>query len=218
MLRSCFIATMAGMMVLGEAQARQVDRPITDNDPDVMDIAKTPTTDLNITKEEIPPVLIAAVEKPYDLRGLDKCPPLVAAVQELDSILGPDFDLPQEARERVSPGRVAKWMVSSFIPFRGLIRELSGANAQERAVQAAIQAGLARRGFLKGLGAARQCQYPASPATPEVIKAYLAQDKKDEGDKKNEDGKKDNEETGPVEERTQAGVRIVSEPVIQPIP
>lgn len=212
---TCFIVAAAGMLALGEAQARQPDRPITDNDPDVMDIAKTPTTDLNITKEEIPPVLIAAVEKPYDLRGLDKCPQLVAAVQQLDAILGPDFDLPQEARGRVSPGRVAKWMVSSFIPFRGLIRELSGANAQERAVQAAIQAGLARRGFLKGFGAARQCPHPASPATPEVTKAYLAQNEQDERD---EGDKTKKEETSPAEERTSSGVRIVSEPVIQPTP
>ena len=124
----------------------------------------------------------------------------------------PDFDLPQEARERVSPGRVAKWVVSSLIPFRGLIRELSGANAQERAVQAAIQAGLARRGFLKGLGAARRCQYPAGPATPEVVKAHLAQNSDDDGanDKR--------PETGPAEERTKSGIRIVSEPVVQPLP
>lgn len=138
---TCLIIAIAGFLTLADARARQADRPITDNEPDVMDIAKTPTTDLNITKEEIPAVLIAAVQKPYDLTGLGKCPQIAAAVQELDTILGPDFDLPQEARERVSPGRVAKWVVSSFIPFRGLIRELSGANAQERAVQAAIQAG-----------------------------------------------------------------------------
>lgn len=211
MRRTCFIIAIAGVLAAGEAQARQADRPITDKDPDVMDIAKTPTTDLNITREEIPSVLIAAVQRPYDVTGMSKCPQLIAAVQELDSILGPDFDLPQEARERVSPGRVAKWVVSSFIPFRGLIRELSGANAQERAVQAAIQAGLARRGFLKGLGAARRCGYPASPATPEVIKAYLAQDKPGEGDKQKG-------EPAPPEERTKSGVRIVSEPVIQPTP
>ncbi|HKT86319.1 MAG TPA: hypothetical protein VJQ77_09565 [Novosphingobium sp.] len=212
MYRICFVIAITGILAAGEAQARPVDRPITENEPDVMDIAKTPTTDLNITKEEIPPALIAAVQNPYDLSGLGKCPQLAAAVQELDSILGPDFDLPQEARERVSPGRVAKWVVSSLIPFRGLIRELSGANAQERAVQAAIQAGLARRGFLKGLGAARRCQYPAGPATPEVVKAHLAQNSDDDGanDKR--------PETGPAEERTKSGIRIVSEPVVQPLP
>lgn len=211
---TCLIIAIAGFLTLADARARQADRPITDNEPDVMDIAKTPTTDLNITKEEIPAVLIAAVQKPYDLTGLGKCPQIAAAVQELDTILGPDFDLPQEARERVSPGRVAKWVVSSFIPFRGLIRELSGANAQERAVQAAIQAGIARRSFLKGLGAARRCAYPAAPATPEVIQAYLAEVGKDDDN----DPKRKQDEPSPAEERTKAGVRIISEPVIQPTP
>ena len=212
----CLAIAALGALALTPAEARQPDRPITDNDPGVMDVAKTPTTDLNITREEIPAVLIAAVEKPYDLTGLDKCRPLTAAVEELDAILGPDFDLPQEARDRVSAGRVAKWVVSSFIPFRGLIRELSGANAQERAIQAAIQAGLARRGFLKGVGAVRRCGYPASPATPQAIEAYLAETgrpgEKGQAEKTEAHGEK------PAQERTSSGVPIVSQPVVQPIP
>ncbi|WP_229735870.1 hypothetical protein [Novosphingobium endophyticum] len=216
MHRFCLAMAALGALALTPAEARQPDRPITDNDPGVMDVAKTPTTDLNITREEIPAVLIAAVEKPYDLTGLDKCRPLTAAVEELDAILGPDFDLPQEARDRVSAGRVAKWVVSSFIPFRGLIRELSGANAQERAIQAAIQAGLARRGFLKGVGAVRRCGYPASPATPQAIDAYLVETGKPGKKEPVEKAEARGEE--PAQERTSSGVPIVSQPVVQPVP
>ncbi|EHJ59197.1 hypothetical protein [Novosphingobium pentaromativorans] len=223
MLRSFFLVTVAATLSLSQAEARSQDKPITDSDPDVMDVAKTPTTDLNITKEEIPPILIEAIDKPYDLTDLGRCKQLVAAVERLDTILGPDMDLPQEARDRVSAGRVAKWVVSSFIPFRGLIRELSGANAQERAVRAAIQAGLARRGFLKGVGAQRGCAYPASPATQKVINAYLAQSENDE-DSKNDDKKAqeapkgDEKQDGKAQETTSAGVPIVSEPVVQKVP
>ncbi|GFM31123.1 uncharacterized protein PY1_contig_16_64 [Novosphingobium sp. PY1] len=227
-LRSFFLVTVAATLSLSQAEARSQDKPITDSDPDVMDVAKTPTTDLNITKEEIPPILIEAIDKPYDLTDLGRCKQLVAAVERLDTILGPDMDLPQEARDRVSAGRVAKWVVSSFIPFRGLIRELSGANAQERAVRAAIQAGLARRGFLKGVGAQRGCAYPASPATPKVINAYLAQneedddkkddDKKDDDKKSQEERKDDRQQDGKAQETTSAGVPIVSEPVVQKVP
>ncbi|MGG2005328.1 hypothetical protein [Novosphingobium resinovorum] len=64
-------------------------------------------------------------------------------------------------------------MVASFIPFRGLIREVSGANAQDRKVNAAIQAGLTRRGFLKGVGSAKGCRYPASPAPASVVQARM---------------------------------------------
>lgn len=222
-LRSFFLVTVAATLSLSQAEARSQDKPITDSDPDVMDVAKTPTTDLNITKEEIPPILIEAIDKPYDLTDLGRCKQLVAAVERLDTILGPDMDLPQEARDRVSAGRVAKWVVSSFIPFRGLIRELSGANAQERAVRAAIQAGLARRGFLKGVGAQRGCAYPASPATPKVINAYLAQNENDDDskndDKKAQEAPKDDEkQDGKAQETTSAGVPIVSEPVVQKVP
>lgn len=216
MRKVCLMAATVGALALGPAHARQPERPITDTDPDVMDVAKTPTTDLNITRDEIPPELIAAVQNPYDLTGLSKCKELVAAVEELDAILGPDFDLPQEARERVSAGRLAKWVVSSFIPFRGLIRELSGANAQERAVHAAIQAGLARRGFLKGVGAARRCRYPASPATREMVNAGIAETRTPDAPEKAP--RIEVEGTLPVRETTGSGIPMVSEPVVQPIP
>lgn len=111
----CLIVAAAA--TLAQAQAREPERPITESDPDVMDVAKTPTTDLNITREEIPPVLFVAWQKPYDLAGIHKCAEIAAAVKELDAALGPDFDLPQETRGRISAGRVAKWMVGSLIPF-----------------------------------------------------------------------------------------------------
>jgi hypothetical protein len=140
-----------------------------------MDVAKTPMTDLNLSRTEIPALLIEAEERPYSLQGLGKCAQLVAAVKEFDSVLGPDLDLPQSERARFSKGRIAQWVVGSFIPFRGLIRELSGANRQQREIGLAIQAGLARRGFLKGVGAARGCRYPASPATESIVAQHAAQ-------------------------------------------
>jgi hypothetical protein len=166
-------ATMA-MLAAVPVSARDQDKPITDRDPNAMDIAKTPITDLNVGRDnEIPPLLIEAVARPYAIDNLGKCKQLSAEIEELDALLGPDLDLPQEERDRISAGRTAKWVVSSLIPFRGLIREVSGANAQDRKVNAAIQAGLTRRGFLKGVGTARGCKYPARSATTEVIQARL---------------------------------------------
>ncbi|MEJ2410040.1 MAG: hypothetical protein P8Y48_12060, partial [Novosphingobium sp.] len=122
----------------------QKDKPINERNPDAMDVAKTPVNDLNVGRDgEIPPLLTAAVADPYTLDGLSKCRQLSTAITDLDTVLGPDIDLPQEERDRISGGRVAKWVVSSFIPFRGLIREISGANSQDRKVSAAIQAGVA---------------------------------------------------------------------------
>lgn len=165
-------SAVAALLVASVTPARAGDRPITNRDPDAADVAKTPITDLNIGRDgEIPPILTAAVEQPYALDGLNKCRSLTTAITDLDAVLGPDMDLPQEQRDRVNGGRVAQWVVTSFIPFRGLIREVSGANDQDRKVGTAIQAGLARRGFLKGVGAARGCKYPARPAPAAVVQA-----------------------------------------------
>ena len=132
-------------------------------------------------------MLIEAQARPYDRRELNNFTSNKAAVSALDALLGPDIDLPQAQRDRLDAMRVAQWVVASFIPFRGLVREVSGARKHQDEVTIAIQAGLARRGFLKGLGAARKCAYPASPATPAVIAAYKAKfaaDDKAEKDRK----------------------------------
>jgi hypothetical protein len=141
------------------------DKPITDREVNAVDVATTPMTDLNIRKEEIPQLVIDAQLKPYDLNGLKSCRQIAAMVGQFDAVLGDDLDLPQVEGDRVSPGRVAQSVVGSFIPFRGIIREVSGANDQRRRMQLAIEAGMARRAFLKGVGQERGCRYPARSAT-----------------------------------------------------
>ncbi len=173
-LRNPVLAIAFAAGICAPALAQQPAKPLPDREPTAVDVAKTPVTDLNLDKEEIPQILTNAQVMPYEIEGLAQCSQIIAAVEELDALLGPDIDLPQEARDAISPGRVAKSMVGSFIPFRGIIREVSGANAHDRAVRAAIQAGIARRGFLKGIGESRRCDYPARPATTEVVAAVMA--------------------------------------------
>lgn len=150
------------------------DKPVTDKSVSATDVATTPVSDLGLKKQDIPPLLVSAQAAPYSTAGLAKCPAIAAAVGELDAVLGDDIDLPQEDG-KTSAGQVAQAAVGSFIPFRGLIREVSGANSNERKMRAAIQAGVARRAFLKGMGEARGCRYPARSATPAVIAAVSAQ-------------------------------------------
>lgn len=171
------VAVLAGAALLAAAPAhsREPDKPITDRDPDAVDVATTPVGDLNLRKDEIPPVLIAARQDPYSLSGLGRCRQIASAVEELDAILGDDVDIPQVGGKSIRPGKLAQWVVGSFIPFRGLIREISGANEQERQLQLAIQAGVARRSFLKGWGQAKACKYPARPATAQVLVARQAE-------------------------------------------
>lgn len=173
-MRSVIMTCLCAALVAGPALAADPDKPatpekpVTQRDVSAVDVATTPVTDLNLKKDEIPALLLAAQERPYTLSGLSRCPQIAAAVSELNAVLGDDIDLPQDSKRRVSTGRVAQSVVGSLIPFRGVIREISGANQQERMFQAAIQAGFARRSFLKGYGTARGCRYPARSATLEV--------------------------------------------------
>lgn len=222
MRRWLLSAALSASLVALPTQAREQDKPIGDRDPNAMDVAKTPITDLNVGRDnEIPPLLTAAAAKPYSLDGLRSCRQLTNAIEALDEVLGPDIDLPQAERERISGGRVAKWVVSSFIPFRGLIREISGANEQDRKVQAAIQAGLTRRGFLKGVGATKSCTYPAAPAPISLVRARLEEMKAKENKKAEKSRIAESQAPGPPPNTgtpSSSGVTFTSEPVIQSIP
>ena len=129
------------------------------------DAAMTPVEDVNLKKKEIPPVLQSAEADPYSLEGTRSCAQLSVALDELDAVLGTDFDGTPEPRKRVNSTAVAKGVVASFIPFRGVIREVSGAAGAERRYNAAVDAGIARRGFLRGIARMRGCKRAPATAT-----------------------------------------------------
>ncbi|MEP2235070.1 MAG: hypothetical protein ABJM58_03085 [Alteripontixanthobacter sp.] len=131
--------------------------------PDMGDVARTPITDLNLRKDPIPEVLLEAVMAPYASERLPECGDLAREILRLDHVLGPDIDL-EDDKDGLTVGKVAKSAVGSFIPFRGIIREVTGAADHQREFQNAIFAGAVRRGYLKGLGEQRGCSYPARPA------------------------------------------------------
>jgi len=133
-------------------------------EPDAKEVAKTPLRDLNIDARDIPEVLKTAARDPYATAGMAKCDALVAAIADLDRVLGADYDIAEESGEkRISEGRIGQSVVGSFIPFRGVVREATGAAEADRNLRAAYTAGMVRRGFLKGWGLGRNCAYPARP-------------------------------------------------------
>lgn len=145
------------------ASSEARSRPVTQSNPSAQDVAETPLTDLNLKKGQEPPVLTRAVADPYGLAGLKSCPAIAREVGMLNSVLGDDVDIAKKNKRNTNAGHVAQSVVGSFIPFRGIIREVSGASAEERRMQMLIRAGMARRGFLKGVGLSRNCRYPARP-------------------------------------------------------
>ena len=137
-------------------------------EPDVEEVAKTPLRDLNIDARDIPEVLRNAAADPYATEGLKRCNALVTEIAALDSVLGADYDIAEgDGKDRISEGRIGQSIVGSIIPFRGIVREVTGAASNDRAMRAAYTAGMARRAFLKGWGLGRGCAYPARPKPAE---------------------------------------------------
>ncbi len=133
-------------------------------EPDVEEVAKTPLRDLNIDPRDIPEALKVAVEDPYETARLKTCNAIIADIAELDKVLGADYDIADDdGNDRLSEGRIGQSVVGGILPFRGILREVTGAASNDRLLRAAYTAGMVRRGFLKGLGLGRGCKYPARP-------------------------------------------------------
>lgn len=125
------------------------------------EIASQPARDVGAEKIDVPIPIQQAAAAPYSLAGLRTCAQLNRAIFELSDVLGPDYDGPATVHENKA-GKLAeaggKTIVNTIIPFRGLVREVSGAAPAERRLDAAIKAALARRGFLRGVATARKCR------------------------------------------------------------
>jgi hypothetical protein len=150
-------AALALALVAAPASAQKM------SGDDVRDVAETPLEDLNLSKDEIAQVLIEAAKNPYVHDSLATCNDIVREVARLDMALGADYDLAGEEDTGIDAKSAAKSVVGSIMPFRGLVREITGAAGDKRKAEAAVRAGMVRRGYLKGLGQGRGCEYPARP-------------------------------------------------------
>jgi len=131
-------------------------------------VATQPVRDVGIAKTTIAPVLQEAIKNPYATPGNGRCAAINAELVRLNEALGPDFDTDVKANEDKAEQLAlagGAMLVNTLIPFRGLVREISGAAPAERRKASAISAGTARRGYLRGLGQTLKCKVPASPAS-----------------------------------------------------
>lgn len=118
-----------------------------------------PLEDLNITGKKIDPILLAIDGNPYNVENISECDDLRLAIESLDEILGADADAEFKARSNVNKAIAGGGkIISSSIPFRGVVRQLTGANKKKRERERALFEGITRRSFLKGYAAAKQCQ------------------------------------------------------------
>jgi hypothetical protein len=173
MLSLAFCATLGACGTTGQNAGQAVRRSADQFKSGFGGAVTAPFEDLNIKRDEIPPVLVHAVTAPYDLAGLDRCEKVAAEVGALDYALGPDLDEPK-APPRTRLDRAADFTAKTglnavrdtttdVIPFRSWVRRLSGAERHRREVQDAVKAGTMRRSFLKAIGMNMNCAPPAAP-------------------------------------------------------
>jgi len=148
------------------AHSQAADRPRSTEEM-AGDVLTQPVQDVGIDKKDIPENLLRIQDKPYSLVGMKTCASIRSGIGDMDAVLGEDLDVVNEAsrddKRKQTAGRVGGMIVNSIIPFRSVIREISGAAAQDRRYNAAVYAGVVRRSFLKGIGHQRGCKYPSAP-------------------------------------------------------
>ena len=134
------------------------------------DALATPLKDVNVVRDEIPPVLLEAAKGPYARPNPMTCARITALLLPLNGALGPDVDEMKVDTESLGEqgGEAALDAIADFaasaIPYRGWVRKLTGAEKHEKRLKAAIAAGEVRRAYLKGLGEQLKCAPPAAPA------------------------------------------------------
>ncbi|OHD04596.1 MAG: hypothetical protein A2885_15305 [Sphingopyxis sp. RIFCSPHIGHO2_01_FULL_65_24] len=159
--KSLVLLALSGLVLAPSAHA-QKGAP---EDSTIKDTANSVTEPFD--GKEVPEKLLAIQGAPYSLDGMGKCAAIIQEITELDAVLGPDVnelvDATRAKKREQTAGRVAGSVAGSIIPFRGLIGEVTGANAERRRYATAVYAGTVRRGFLKGVGLERGCKAPARP-------------------------------------------------------
>lgn len=132
---------------------------------------QTPFEDLNIKRQPIPEALQQIADNPYALPAPLRCKDIDDEIAGLDTLLGPDVCTPGDPTgtavshkgEYVEKGAALAQnqvvgIVSNkvnIIPFRGVVRQVTGAERHAREVERAYQAGRLRRAFLKGISVSK---------------------------------------------------------------
>jgi hypothetical protein len=148
---------ISSLLLATPAPAQQAEDPLA---REVADILAQPGRDIGIVPTKVPELLEKLMANPYSLENTESCKEIRTGIARLSAVIGPDFDAPKAAEpaERRIMTAGARAGASSLIPFRGLVREATGAAEADRRKDRAIDAAIARRGFLRGLAHARRCR------------------------------------------------------------
>ena len=129
-----------------------------------------PFKDVSWMREDPPEVLKHAVTSPYALETTRECSAILNEISALDLVLGPDLDTPAQKKKAtfgLDPVGLLTGAIGGVVglPYRGIVRKVSGAEQREKVLADAIFAGMARRAFLKGAARASDCLAPTPPTS-----------------------------------------------------
>ncbi len=188
--RSRWILCLAALSLTACAGSEKID--ITGNKTvrEAVDAATGPLEDLNIKQREIPEVLKVAARNPYARPAKARCAFVKEELAKLDEALGPDLEgklekagegefmsmanleveMPKTEAVQGMAMDYAKSAVLSTIrsqtdilPFRSIMRKVTGADRYQKKLTHAYEAGKLRRAYLKGYAMERfgeQCLAP----------------------------------------------------------
>lgn len=121
-----------------------------------------PFRDLSLIRKAVPEVLARAAADPYATTTPLDCDAVAREIGELDAILGPDLKAGGKDKGGDAFDIVSGALGSAFdLPFRGVVRKVSGAEKRDRDAARAVLSGMVRRGFLKGQALTAGC--PPAP-------------------------------------------------------
>lgn len=166
------LALNACAPIAGSALSNTAESGITD----VFDAATGSLEDLNLKQKEIPAKLADLAKDPYAPPKKVSCKAIRQELADLEVLIGPDvqpkgievasnegfslsdvenIDIPPVEKLAHDAVMSAVKSHTSFLPFRGIIRRVTGANRHEEALNDAYQAGKLHRAYLKGLAQSR---------------------------------------------------------------
>jgi hypothetical protein len=172
----------------GDYSETLAGKTVTSTFEGAFEAVQSPLVDLNIKRETIPQALQDIAGNPYVLDDKPKCSQLAGDVAALDAMLGPDMQKNKRTKLASEGSLTDAASVSSYtqegasmlqneaigfvagkasiIPFRGLVRRITGASDHAKEVALAYESGKLRRAYLKGMMSAMKCA-PVSAVTAE---------------------------------------------------
>ena len=135
----------------------------------VGEVVNQPLVDLNVSRTEIPVVLLRAKATTFVLPWPETCFSIQREIDRLTKVLGPAFsntptDGARPARDsdlETSAWGAARSASGGLLPFRGVVRWITGADKHDRKIRQAVLAGYVRRAYLEGIRDSRRCARPA---------------------------------------------------------